>query len=223
MPCLTILSASWRATDACLNAHRVGLVSGSGRLSAMEVVNCSNMVACEICVVSHVLSCDCWVRRDEYWLSSLLMHYHICLLLLLAADQACCRHSQAVSTDDHKCQEMESRHTDLREACLWHAHIWCVKLILSHTYSRGISKMYSPITLLHSLAILRWHPVDTNLLYSDFSVSKDVSGNLHLCARGILSLLLGIVHHRQQWYPKVSFDGMLLLYIKCLYLTTSTR
>ena len=66
---LTILSASWRATDAsCLNALRVGLDSGSGRLSAMKVVNCSNMVAWDSWVVSRVFSCDRWVRRDEYWM-----------------------------------------------------------------------------------------------------------------------------------------------------------
>ena len=53
-----------QADASLLKAHRGWLVSGSGRRSAMKVANCSNMVACESCVVSRVARCDRSVRTD---------------------------------------------------------------------------------------------------------------------------------------------------------------
>ena len=67
------------------------------------VVNCSNMVACEYCAECWLFSCDHWVRREEYWLK-LLQCYYLCLLLLPASNQACCKHPRVMTTDDHKYQ-----------------------------------------------------------------------------------------------------------------------
>ena len=74
----------------------------------------------------------------------------------------------------------------------------------THTFSSGMSKKESAMTLLNSFALFRFPPAaHMKLLWSLCSVSRVRSLHLPLSARGWIKQLLVIWHHKQLWRPKV--------------------
>ena len=138
---LTIPSATTDA--ACLNAHRVGLDSWSGRLSAMKVVNCSNSCLGILCCKPGVLLWPLSEKGREAHSPASICQLQIKFVASI-----------------HK--EWPQTIVDVRspgmQAYIKHAYNAYVKLIQSHTCARGYQKCTDIIALLSLFEVTSsWH------------------------------------------------------------------
>ena len=109
---------------------------------------------------------------------------------------------------------MQSRYADLKIKVNYSYLLMCTQNL---TFSRGILKKTSPITLLKCFATLRFPwPSVKKRVWSALRDSKDLVGNNPLLVGGSMSLELGMRHHKQLWRPVckyiMHFDFILILF-----------